>query len=61
MVCEHAERTQIAVVVMVVTQQDRRDGRQVLKRGPPAAERAAVSGPARSEYIGSVKMFPEAV
>ena len=61
---EHAERPQIAVIVMVVAEQHDRDRRQVVEqhgRLPNAPRSSTFNGPARSEYIGSVRMFPAAV
>ena len=61
---EHSERRQIAVIVVVVAEQHRRDRRQVVephRRLPDAPRTDQVSGLARSEYIGSVRRFPAAV
>ena len=59
-----AERAQIAVIVVIVAEQDHGDRRQIVephRRLPDPARTEQVSGPARSEYIGSVRMFPAAV
>ena len=62
---EHSQRRQIAVIVVVVTEQAPSRwaaGRQTARlAGALAVAPVQVSGLARSEYIGSVRMFPAAV
>ena len=60
---EHAERAKVAMIVVIVAEQDHADLGQIVEphRGLPDAARAEEHGPRAFGVIGSVRRFPAAV